>query len=90
MLSTRSTWAPPRSHNSYVHRSGGRDSGLAIQYGQYDTISHFPGGMLWLPGALIWIDDRFNGKPASSNCADIAPAKLPCAAGTFQLLIANP
>ena len=49
------------------------DAGLPIQYDQYDTISHFLGAMLWLPGALTWIDDRFTGKPAPSNCASIAP-----------------
>ncbi len=49
------------------------DAGLAIQYDQYDTISHFLGAMLWLPGALAWVDDRLNGKPAPSNCANIAP-----------------
>ncbi|MGO4203563.1 lipase family protein [Rhodococcus sp. TAF43] len=49
------------------------DAGLPVQYDQYDTISHSPGGALWLPGALVWINDRFDGKPAPSNCASIAP-----------------
>lgn len=49
------------------------DAGLAVQYDQYDTISHIPGGGLWLPGAILWINDRFNGVPAPSNCQNIAP-----------------
>lgn len=49
------------------------DAGLAIQYDQYDTVSHFPGAALWLPGAITWINDRFNGTPAPSNCGHIAP-----------------
>ncbi|MFC4603320.1 lipase family protein [Rhodococcus kronopolitis] len=49
------------------------DAGLPVQYDQYDTLSHAPGAMLWLPGALAWINDRFSGKPAPSNCADVAP-----------------
>ena len=34
------------------------DAGLAIQYDQYDTISHFLGAILWLPVALAWVNDR--------------------------------
>ena len=49
------------------------DAGLPIQYDQYDTLSHFLGPTLWLPGALLWINDRFSGKPAPSNCGSIAP-----------------
>lgn len=49
------------------------DAGLAIQYDQYDTISHIPGLMLWLPGALQWIDNRFADVPPPSNCGTIAP-----------------
>ncbi|MDN5548923.1 MAG: lipase family protein, partial [Rhodococcus sp. (in: high G+C Gram-positive bacteria)] len=47
--------------------------GLSIQYDQYDTISHVPGGALWLPGAITWLNDRFNGNPAPNNCSNIAP-----------------
>lgn len=49
------------------------DAGLPIQYDQYDTLSHFPGAALWLPGALQWLTDRFNGTPAPTNCGKIAP-----------------
>lgn len=34
------------------------DAGLAIQYDQYDTISHFLGDERSAPGALAWVDDR--------------------------------
>ena len=55
------------------------DAGLAIQYDQYDTISHFLGAMLWLPGALAWVDDRLNGKPSSGSGASFHArgSKLP-------------
>lgn len=46
---------------------------LAIQYDQYETIEHGIGGALWLPGALQWLIDRFNGTPAPSNCGKFAP-----------------
>nr|WP_259120248.1 lipase family protein [Rhodococcus erythropolis] len=48
-------------------------AGLAIQYDQYETIEHGIGGALWLPGALQWLIDRFNGTPAPSNCGKFAP-----------------
>ncbi|NLE78253.1 MAG: triacylglycerol lipase [Rhodococcus sp.] len=49
------------------------DAGLAIQYDQYDPLSHVPALALWLPGALLWINDRFNDVPPPSNCGSIAP-----------------
>ncbi|HEY9310721.1 lipase family protein [Williamsia sp.] len=49
------------------------DAGLSIQYDQYDALSHIPAAAVWIPGALAWITDRLGGKPAPSNCADIAP-----------------
>lgn len=49
------------------------DAGLAIQYDQYDTLSHVPGAVLWFPGAVEWLLDRFNGVPAPTNCGHIAP-----------------
>ncbi len=48
-------------------------AGLPIQYDQYDTISHFPALALWLPGAIAWINDRFDDIPAPSNCGHIPP-----------------
>ncbi|MBT2273804.1 lipase family protein, partial [Rhodococcus qingshengii] len=49
------------------------DAGLSIRYDQYDTISHGPGAVLWIPGAIAWIVDRFEGRPAPSNCGSVAP-----------------
>ncbi|ARE37579.1 triacylglycerol lipase [Rhodococcus sp. BH4] len=49
------------------------DAGLSIQYDQFDTISHVPGGALWLPGAITWLNDRFNGSQLPNNCSNIAP-----------------
>lgn len=47
-------------------------AGLAIQYDQYDTLSHVPSAMLWYPGAVQWLLGRFDGQPAPSNCGRIA------------------
>ncbi|WP_430332845.1 lipase family protein [Rhodococcus sp. ACT016] len=49
------------------------DAGLAIQYDEYDTLSHVPGALLWLPGALSWLHDRMVGIPAPTNCGHIPP-----------------
>lgn len=49
------------------------EAGLDIKYDQYDWASHTPGGAIWLPGALLWLNDRFNNQPAPNNCATIAP-----------------
>lgn len=49
------------------------DAGLAVQYDEYDTVSHTVGGALWLPGAVAWLTDRFADRPAPSNCGRIAP-----------------
>ncbi|KAA0024799.1 triacylglycerol lipase [Antrihabitans cavernicola] len=47
------------------------DAGLKIHYDQYDTLSHVPSAMLWYPGAVGWLLDRFAGNPAPSNCGHI-------------------
>lgn len=52
------------------------DAGLSVQYDQYDTVSHVPGALLWWPGALGWITDRMDGKPAPTNCGRIAPGNV--------------
>ncbi|WP_424809600.1 lipase family protein [Rhodococcus sp. 27YEA15] len=49
------------------------DAGLPIQYDEYDTLSHIPAAVLFTPGAWLWLDNRFNGDPAPSNCGHIAP-----------------
>lgn len=47
------------------------DAGLKVHYDQYDTLSHVPSLMLWYPGAVQWLVDRFDGRPAPSNCGHI-------------------
>lgn len=47
------------------------DSGVPIQYDQYDLASHIIGGGVWLPGALKWIFDRFADSPLPNNCNTI-------------------
>jgi hypothetical protein len=45
----------------------------AIDYRQYDALSHVPSMAAWLPEALGWLDDRFAGRPAPTSCGSIAP-----------------
>lgn len=47
--------------------------GTDVQYTQYDLLSHFTAVPVWMPGALVWLNDRFAGKPAPNNCSRIAP-----------------
>jgi Secretory lipase len=47
--------------------------GVPVQYVQYDNLSHITSALPWLPAAVAWLADRFAGKPASRNCAQIAP-----------------
>ncbi|MBY8884091.1 lipase family protein [Streptomyces sp. PTM05] len=44
----------------------------AIDYQQYDLLSHITTAAAWAPGALGWLNDRFAGKPAPSDCGSIA------------------
>ncbi|MFD7975591.1 lipase family protein [Streptomyces sp. NPDC059071] len=43
----------------------------AISYDQYDLLSHFGAPVVWAPTALSWLDDRFAGRPAPSDCGRI-------------------
>ncbi|WP_309241267.1 lipase family protein [Nocardia sp. BSTN01] len=45
----------------------------SILYRQYDLLSHTPSTIAWLPEALLWLNDRFAGRPAPANCGAIAP-----------------
>ena len=49
------------------------DAGVTVQYRQYDNGSHVTSAIFWLPAAIGWLTDRFEGKAAPENCADIAP-----------------
>lgn len=48
-------------------------NGAAVHYEQYDALSHIWSVPIWLPNAIAWINPRFVGVPASTNCASIAP-----------------
>ncbi|MFE0101627.1 lipase family protein [Streptomyces sp. NPDC059009] len=45
----------------------------AIKYRQYDALSHVGTVLPWVPSALSWLNDRFAGKKAPSDCGNIAP-----------------
>src|SRR6185312_9951420 len=47
--------------------------GTAVQYEQYDLLSHTTSVGIWLLNAIGWINDRFAGQPAPQNCASIPP-----------------
>jgi hypothetical protein len=48
-------------------------SGTAVDYNEYDALSHITSIVPWAPAALAWLDTRFAGTPAPNNCAQIAP-----------------
>lgn len=43
----------------------------SIAYKQYDLLSHFGTPAPWIPSALAWLDDRFDGEKAPSSCGRI-------------------
>lgn len=47
-----------------------------VKYQQYNLLSHIPAALRWAPTALGWLDDRFAGKAAPSDCGSI-PAGNP-------------
>ncbi|HEY1918527.1 MAG TPA: lipase family protein [Streptosporangiaceae bacterium] len=48
-------------------------SGTAVDYTQYDALSHVTTFPVWAPAALLWLDSRFAGTQPPSNCGQIAP-----------------
>jgi hypothetical protein len=44
----------------------------AIQYQQFNLLSHIGTAVAWAPTALGWLADRFAGRTAPSSCGDIA------------------
>ncbi|MFJ9690594.1 lipase family protein [Kitasatospora sp. NPDC101183] len=44
-----------------------------VAYQQYDALSHFGVPVVWAPQALAWLNDRFAGRPAPSDCGHIPP-----------------
>ncbi|MEV6973208.1 lipase family protein [Kitasatospora sp. NPDC093806] len=45
----------------------------AIKYDQFDLLSHLGVPAPWAPLALNWLNDRFAGRPAPSDCGSIPP-----------------
>ena len=48
-------------------------SGTAVDYTQYDLLSHVTTFPAWAPAALTWLDGRFAGTAAPNDCSQIAP-----------------
>ena len=48
-------------------------SGTAVDYTQYDLLSHVTTFPAWAPAALTWLDSRFAGTAAPNDCSQIAP-----------------
>jgi hypothetical protein len=48
-------------------------SGTAVDYIQYDALSHITTFAVWAPAALDWLGGLFAGIPASNDCAQIPP-----------------
>ena len=46
-------------------------SGTAVDYIQYDTLSHVSTFPVWAPAALTWLNSRFAGSQAPNDCAQI-------------------
>ncbi|MFC1431518.1 lipase family protein [Streptacidiphilus sp. N1-3] len=42
-----------------------------ISYNQYNLLSHTETAVLWAPAAMTWLNDRFAGKAAPSDCGHI-------------------
>ena len=48
------------------------EQGTAVQYEQYDLLSHISSVAILVVHAIAWINDRFAGLPAPQNCSSIA------------------
>jgi hypothetical protein len=46
---------------------------VAVQYEEYEHLSHVPSATVWLPEADAWLAGLFAGLPAPQNCSSIAP-----------------
>ena len=49
------------------------EQGVAVEYREYESLSHITSLPIWQLDAIDWIKDRFANKPAPQNCAEIAP-----------------
>ena len=48
-------------------------SGTAVDYTQYNALSHVTTFPVWAPAALAWLDGLFAGSQAANDCSQIAP-----------------
>ena len=48
-------------------------TGTAVDYTEYDTLSHVTTFPAWTPAALTWLDSLFAGDQAPNDCSQIAP-----------------
>jgi hypothetical protein len=48
-------------------------SGTAVDYTQYDALSHVTTFPVWTPAALAWLNNLFAGRQAPNDCSQIAP-----------------
>jgi hypothetical protein len=49
------------------------ESGVHVQYNEYDGQSHVAGLLRWLPEMLSWVGERFQRRSPPDNCSRIAP-----------------
>jgi hypothetical protein len=47
--------------------------GVTVQYNEYDSLDHILTAVAWLGEAYTWLQGRFAGQAAPSDCATIAP-----------------
>jgi hypothetical protein len=48
-------------------------SGTAVDYTEYDALSHVTTFPVWTPAALSWLNGLFAGNQAPNDCSQIAP-----------------
>jgi len=48
-------------------------SGTAVDYTQYNSLSHVTTFPVWAPAALAWLNGLFAGSQAPNDCSQIAP-----------------
>lgn len=48
-------------------------AGAQIEYREYSFLSHIPAGLPWAVEGHLWLEERFRGVPATTNCHTIPP-----------------
>ncbi|MEL4162527.1 lipase family protein [Corynebacterium bovis] len=44
------------------------EAGVPVKYDEYPVLPHTPAFAVWFPAATIWLNARFEGRPAPSTC----------------------